>query len=494
MSKRGTASEAQAGTMENLVTNDNKPLRNAFSTHFTAAEVHEVLSAQFTVAEIAAGKTAMSRFSPHVSDGIQEVNVLARLVSEASVAAKAIDKKMMAISFYAGGGDVPGLPQGGVQYGGGAGLGFYQVYENGAIFWRRDLGACWVHGAIYDKYRALKAEAGFLGYPETDETGTADGKGRFNHFERGSIYWHPATGAFEVHGEIRAKWQALGSEAFGYPVTDETATAGGQGRFNHFQDVLHGGTAAGASIYWSQDTGAHVVRGAIRNRWAELGWENSYLGYPVTDEGGWTDPETQNTGLVSHFQRGAIAWTADTQDVVEFPERIILSSGPIGVSSVGGWVELVLTSAGTFNYRGHLHNSGFVGLGCTVASGVKIAGTTEALMAMKEVNVGGTASFDDRDEDWDDSGYAPQIRAHWDILRQENSMTTDIKAALGAADFFLLVFLPLIGALTVFTLVSGGSPPDTHCETSGMHTVKDGNNNTIAEPSGVRCGLPGPPR
>jgi hypothetical protein len=494
MSKRGIASEAQAVAIENFVTNDNQPSRGALAAHFTAAEVHEALSARFNASEIAAGKVAISRFGSHINDEIQEVNVLALLVSEASVAGRAIDKKMMAISFYAGGGDVPGLPRGGVQYGGGAGLGFYQIYENGAIFWRRDLGALWVHGAIYDKYRVLQAEAGFLGYPVTDETATADGGGRFNHFERGSIYWHPTTGAFEVHGEIRAKWQALGSEAFGYPVTDETATADGQGRFNHFQDVLHGGTTAGASIFRSPDTRAQVVRGAIRNRWAELGWENSYLGYPVTDEGGWIDPDTRNTGLVSHFQRGAIAWTADTQDVVEFPERIILRSGHIGVSSVGGWVELVLTSAGTFNYRGHLHNSGFVGLGCTVGSVVKIAGTHEALMVMKEVNVGGTASFDERDEDWDDSGYAPQIRAHWNILREENAMTTDIKAALGAADFFLLVFLPLVGALTIFTLVSGGEPPDTHCETSGMHTVKGGNNNTIAEPSGVRCGLPGPPR
>jgi uncharacterized protein with LGFP repeats len=480
--------------MENSGVNDKTSLRHALSTYFTVAEVREALSAQFTVTEIAAGETAVTRFSSHISDGIQEVNVLALLLAEASAAGKAIDKKMMATSFYSGGGEVPGAPQGGVQYGGGAGLGFYQVYENGAIFWRRDLGACWVHGAIYDKYRALKAEAGFLGYPVTDETGTADRKGRFNHFERGSIYWHPATGAFEVHGSIRAKWQALGSEAFGYPVTDETATAGGQGRFNHFRDVLHGGATADASIFWSQDTNAHVVRGAIRRRWAELGWENSYLGYPVTDEGGWTDPETQNTGLVSHFQRGAIAWTADTQDVLEFPERIILRSGHIGVSSVGGWVELVLTSAGSFNYRGHLHNSGFVGLSCTVGSALKIAGTSEALMATKEVNVGGTASFDERDEDWNDSGYAPQIRAHWNILREEQSMTTDIKATLGAADFFLLIFLPLIGAVTVISLLGGGSPPDTHCETSGMHTVKDGNNNTIAEPDGVRCGLPGPPR
>ena len=44
---------------------------------------------------------------------------------------------------------------------------------------------------------------GFLHYPVTDETGTPDGVGRFNHFEGGSIYWTPGTGAKEVHGAIR---------------------------------------------------------------------------------------------------------------------------------------------------------------------------------------------------------------------------------------------------------------------------------------------------
>ena len=115
-------------------------------------------------------------------------------------------------------------------------------------------------------------------------------------------------------------------------------------------------------------------------------------------------------------------------------------------------------------------------------------------MATKEVHVGGAADFDERDEDWDDSDYAEQIRTHWEAVHDTWSLTTDIKATLGATDFFLLVFLPIIGALTVISLVAGGNPPDTHCETSGMHTLKDGNNNTIAEAYGVRCGLSGPPR
>jgi len=81
-----------------------------------------------------------------------------------------------------------------------------------------------VHGAIRARYLALGGEASVLGYPTTDETSTPDGIGRFNHFQAGSIYWTPATGAHEVHGLIRALWSAAGWErdpSLGYPITDE---------------------------------------------------------------------------------------------------------------------------------------------------------------------------------------------------------------------------------------------------------------------------------
>jgi len=85
-------------------------------------------------------------------------------------------------------------------------------------------GAFEVHGAIRAKYLALGAEASILGYPRTDETSTPDGIGRFNHFQGGSIYWTPATSAHEVHGLIRDRWASLGWERnpqLGYPISDE---------------------------------------------------------------------------------------------------------------------------------------------------------------------------------------------------------------------------------------------------------------------------------
>ena len=78
-------------------------------------------------------------------------------------------------------------------------------------------------GAIRDKWLELGGEKGFLGQPQTNELKTHDGMGRYNHFQGGSIYWTKATGAHEVHGAIRDKWVSLGSERsfLGYPVSDE---------------------------------------------------------------------------------------------------------------------------------------------------------------------------------------------------------------------------------------------------------------------------------
>jgi uncharacterized protein with LGFP repeats len=122
--------------------------------------------------------------------------------------------------------------------------GYHREFLAGSIYWTDQTGAHEVHGAIRAKWLALGGTKGFLGYPITDETGTPDGLGRYNHFQGGSIYWTDSTGANEVHGAILGKWSSLGWETglLGYPITDETGTPDGLGRYNHF----HGGSIYGA--------------------------------------------------------------------------------------------------------------------------------------------------------------------------------------------------------------------------------------------------------
>ncbi|TMM10982.1 MAG: hypothetical protein E6G01_17750, partial [Actinobacteria bacterium] len=60
------------------------------------------------------------------------------------------------------------------------------------------------------------------------------------------------------------------------------------------------------SVYWTPGTGAWSIHGAIRARWASMGWERSCLGYPVSDE------FAISIGRQSNLQRGAITWNAST--------------------------------------------------------------------------------------------------------------------------------------------------------------------------------------
>jgi uncharacterized protein with LGFP repeats len=125
------------------------------------------------------------------------------------------------------------------------------------------------------------------------------------------ISWRPQTGAHGVWGLIGARWWELGAEQFGYPLTDETGVPDGVGHFNHFRAFGPDDAPIGdKSIYWHPDTGAHEIFGAIRDKWASMGWETSHLGYPTSgelDEGG---------GRVQHFQHGSLFWTPQAGVVV----------------------------------------------------------------------------------------------------------------------------------------------------------------------------------
>src|SRR5699024_793378 len=63
----------------------------------------------------------------------------------------------------------------------------------------------------------------------------------------------------------------------------------------------------GGTVYWSSETGPRVVEGAILKAYRDAGAENSELGYPTSDEIALTDG-----GAFSRFQGGAVYWSPDT--------------------------------------------------------------------------------------------------------------------------------------------------------------------------------------
>jgi hypothetical protein len=119
------------------------------------------------------------------------------------------------------------------------------------------------------------------------------------------IYFSAATGAHELHGDILAKYKAKNAVwQIGLPTTDETGTPDGVGRYNHFEK---------GSIYWTPHTGPMIVSGAIQGFWAAQGWETGQLGYPVADifilPGLYPTDNPQVAWSV--FENGAVVSTAD---------------------------------------------------------------------------------------------------------------------------------------------------------------------------------------
>lgn len=153
-------------------------------------------------------------------------------------------------------------------------------------------------GSAEAKYLELGACGSVLGAPVTGELVSPDLFGRYTQFQNGSIYWHPNTGAHEVHGDIRQEWKRLGWERsdLGYPTTDETDTTAGGGRKNMFQ---------GGAIYETAKTGAHGVFGAIYTTYASLGAEASELGFPTTGE---IAMSSFGTDRLQRFEHGTISW------------------------------------------------------------------------------------------------------------------------------------------------------------------------------------------
>jgi uncharacterized protein with LGFP repeats len=77
-------------------------------------------------------------------------------------------------------------------------------------------------GAIYDRWRSMGGINSVLGVPTSPEA-TGAGSARYATFDKGAMYWSPETGAQPVTGAIYDAWASLGYErgALGLPTSGE---------------------------------------------------------------------------------------------------------------------------------------------------------------------------------------------------------------------------------------------------------------------------------
>lgn len=134
-----------------------------------------------------------------------------------------------------------------------------------------------INTEIENKYHALGATGGWLGEPLQPEDVCLDGYGFYRHYRNGSIYWHPETGAFEVHGLIRDKWREMGADqgTLGYPISDEMNSRDGISQVSHFQ--------RGSIYYTHSRRKMTIVAGKCWEKWAEMNLEKGPMGHPILE-------------------------------------------------------------------------------------------------------------------------------------------------------------------------------------------------------------------
>ncbi|AIG64816.1 hypothetical protein CATYP_09940 [Corynebacterium atypicum] len=221
-----------------------------------------------------------------------------------------------------------------------------QDFRGGTAYWSPQTGAHGLYGMINARYAEMGGPSSWLGFPKSTELGAPDGRGRMVHFEHGSIYWTPQTGAHAIPGDMMAAWGSINWERgdLGYPTGPAVDAKAGviqpfEGGYlvrakpsevywlrgeiaRKYGELGHVGHALGfprsnenlikggafqefenGNIYWSPKTGAHVIRyGGIFDAWGEDGYEQGKFGYPTADH-----TDVPAGGEVVEFQHGKIS-------------------------------------------------------------------------------------------------------------------------------------------------------------------------------------------
>jgi len=174
--------------------------------------------------------------------------------------------------------------------------------------------------AINTAFRASGGSAGPLGARQGDQfTIPPDGVGQA--FAGGKIFYSPATGAHAVSGAILEKYESVGGPTgdLGLPNAAESDGGVPDSRVSSFA------AEDKPVIFWTQDHGAVVVRGAMKAAWDKLGGASGALGVPESDQSTAGDKTTQQ------FSGGTLSWDAKSNTFTSDPANLADALGGLEV-------------------------------------------------------------------------------------------------------------------------------------------------------------------
>src|SRR6476620_8308045 len=164
------------------------------------------------------------------------------------------------------------------------------------------------NAAITAAWEASGGDGGTLG-PKNGDVYPA-GQGFGQNFAGGKIFFTPETGARIMQGAILEKYESLGGPAesdLGFPTIDE-----GPGRVPESRNTTFS-AADKPVIFFTPATGARVVRGPINAAWDKLGGSAGVLGVPAEDEAYRGDVITQR------FTAGELSYNTKDKKFTTMP-------------------------------------------------------------------------------------------------------------------------------------------------------------------------------
>ena len=176
------------------------------------------------------------------------------------------------------------------------------------------------NAAITAAWEASGGDGGTLG-PRNGDVYPA-GQGFGQNFAGGKIFFTPETGARIMQGAILEKYESLGGPAdsdLGFPTIDE-----GPGRAPESRNTTFSATDKPV-IFFTPATGARVVRGPINAAWDKLGGSAGVLGVPAEDEAYRGDVITQK------FTAGELSYNTKDKKFTTVPPDLAAQLSGSGI-------------------------------------------------------------------------------------------------------------------------------------------------------------------
>jgi uncharacterized protein with LGFP repeats len=209
--------------------------------------------------------------------------------------------------------------------------GWMQAFAGGSLYWTASGGTQIVSGDMLAKYSSSGGPAGWLGWPYGSGATAATAhhvSGAWQWFQGGTMYWTAGSGAHVIRGAMKDYFGSLGGLVgrLGWPTSDETRVAsGGGGVWQSF---------TGGSAFVRDTRATSATWDALGDYYVTRGGPQGSLGWPEGNEVPWT--ANGATGSYQYFQAGTV-YSRDSLvvTVASGPLRIAYgasggSSGPLG--------------------------------------------------------------------------------------------------------------------------------------------------------------------